>query len=331
MGAFPRQREIDRYTPMSRPLRLKPYLEDRFDYQFYHIDPSFHVNYYLDYATTYAKLVTRIMKSGPDAVLVWNLYYVPIILGVNRGLNVVDITDSERSITHNRWLKGLLVDMVEERYLQKMDLVICADYASYRNYLDAGLSDIKYVPNGVDLELLRPYPKIEKQYDACYLGKIEKQYKLETMIDGIAISGARCLFIGRGEDMDFYREYAREREADIKFQGYAKYKRVPELLSRCRMGLVPAVESASLKMLEYLACGLPVASPGKLDPRLDEVVTPIKQGTPEEYTESLEAVMALDTTKWNTLSTRCRDSVKPFSIQKMADEYCAAIEELMDS
>lgn len=312
---------------MSRPLRLKPFLGRRFDYEFYHIRPSLHLNYYLDYATTYAKLGLRLARRDFDAVLVWNLYYLPLISAIDEFKKIIDITDVERAITHSRWLKGILVDAVERKWLGEADLSICADYGVYRKLLSSDINlKVEYVPNGVDLQLFKPHPDAEIRYDACYLGKIERQYALESMVDGLAESGANCLFIGRGEDMEYYKSYAREAGAKADFVGFVDYPRVPQMLCSCRMGLVPDVESASLKLLEYLACGLPAASPGTLDPALADVVTPIKEAEASEYAEAIERIRSMTPEEHSSISRKCRKAVLPFSLEATSNRYCDIIE-----
>jgi len=329
MGAFPYQRQAERYTPMSRPLRMKPYLEERFDYEFFHIKPSIHLSYYLDYSTTFLKLGLILTKSRYDGLLTWNHYYVPLLLPFRtRSKVLVDITDVERSITHNRLLKGMLVDLVEG-VMDSVDLLISADYGNCQQLARSTGGRVEYVPNGVDIDAFKPDPGAEKRYDVCYLGKVERQYRLEPVIDAISAASAKALFVGSGTDMEYYRRYARERAAEISFRGAVPYEEVPALLNSCRMGIVPPVESASLKLLEYLACGLLVASPGVLDPAVEEVVVHVETGAAEEYRRAIEGVMSMDQTDYESASRRSRQSALGFSIREIGKRYCDVIEEVL--
>ncbi len=329
MGAFPYQREVERYTPMSRPLRMKPYLEERFEYEFFHIRPSIHINYYLDYSTTFLKLGLILSRGRYDGLLTWNHYYVPLLLPFRtRSKVLVDITDVERSITHNRLLKGMLVDLVEG-VMDRIDLLISADYGHYQRLAPSTGGRVEYVPNGVDVEAFKPDPGAEKRYDVCYLGKVERQYRLEPVIEAISAASARALFVGSGSDMEYYRRYAKQRGAEITFAGAVPYAEVPGLLNSCRMGIVPPVESASLKLLEYLACGLPVASPGVLDPAVDEVVLHIRSGAAEEYRRAIEGVISMGEGEYRSVSRRCRQSALGFSIKEIGKRYCDVIEEVL--
>jgi len=314
---------------MSRPLRMKPYLEQRFEYEFFHIRPSVHVNYYFDYSTTFVKLGLTLTRRCYEGLLTWNHYYVPLLLPFRtRSKVLVDITDVERSITHNRLLKGMLVDLVEG-LMDRVDLVISADYGHYQQLLRSSRGRVEYVPNGVDVDIFKPDPGAEKTYDVCYLGKVERQYKLESVIEAISSTSAKGLFIGSGTDMDYYRRYAEERGAEISFKGAVPHLEVPTLLNSCRMGLVPPIESASLKLLEYLACGLPVVSPGVLDPAIDEAVLHIKTGSPEEYSRAIEKGLSMSEGEYEFASKRCRRSALKFSIREIGKRYCDVIEEVL--
>jgi len=310
---------------------MKPFLEKRFNYEFLHIHPSTHVNYYVDYGTTFAKLAFRIARAGYDGVLVWNYYYVPVLAALERARKIVDVTDVERSITHARRLKGMAVDIVEKRMMSGMDLLICADHGNYLDYSQRFKEvKVRYVPNGVDLEAFKPQGQIPKEYDSCYLGKVERQYSLEPLIKAVAKTGTRSLFIGRGTDSAYYEDMARKEGARITFHGYANYEDVPGLLNSARMGLVPPVMSGSLKLLEYMACGLPVASPGKLDPSIQGGVMTIQQGTPEEYATAIQRIAGMAEDEYHRMSEKCRVMALGFSIESVAKRYCDAIEEVLE-
>jgi len=311
-------------------MRMKPFLEKRFGYEFLHIHPSTHVNYYVDYGTTFAKLAVRIARGGYDGVLVWNYYYVPVLAALERTKRIVDVTDVERSITHARRLKGAAVDVVERRMMSRMDLLICADHSNYLDYSQRFKEvRVSYVPNGVDLEAFKPGDHGPKEYDSCYLGKVEKQYRLEPLIKAVAETGTRSLFIGRGSDSAYYEDLARKEGASITFHGYAEYQDVPKLLNSARMGLVPPVMSGTLKLLEYMACGLPVASPGKLDPSIQDAVMAIPQGTPEEYAGAIQRVADMTEEEYQRTAEKCRGMALGFSIESVAERYCDAIEEVL--
>ncbi len=69
---------------MSRPIRMKPFLERRFNYEFLHIHPSTHVNYYVDYGTTFAKLAVRVAKGGYDGVIYLTDMFGSFPVGFNK-------------------------------------------------------------------------------------------------------------------------------------------------------------------------------------------------------------------------------------------------------
>jgi glycosyltransferase involved in cell wall biosynthesis len=308
---------------------MQPFLSNAFEYEFFHIRPATNLNYYLDYATTYAKLLAKLAGNRYDGIIVWNYYYVPLI--AKRGeKRIVDVTDITRPITHNRLVKGLTVDVVQDHYLQAMDLIIVQVVEKLEEYsknLPGTL--VRYVPNGVDVDRFRPDPGVPKEFDSCFLGKIEEQYHIAELIEAIARSKTSSLFIGGGRDLEAYREMASRRDADITFQGLVPHEDVPGLLNKCRFGLQPARHGGPLKLFEYLACGLPVISRQAGDESIREGIFLAPDGTAEQYAERLSALADMSEEEYEVLSERCRRESLEFSLDSMGRRYCEAISEVM--
>jgi glycosyltransferase involved in cell wall biosynthesis len=308
---------------------MQPFLANAFDYEFYHIKPAINLNYYLDYATTYAKLLAKLARNCYEGIIVWNYYYVPLI--AKRGeRRIVDVTDITRPITHNRLVKGLTVDVVEDHYLQAMDLIIVQVVEKLEEYSKKYPGTlIRYVPNGVDVDRFRPDPGVRREFDSCFLGKIEEQYHVAELIEAIAGSGTSSLFIGGGRDLEGYREIARRRGADITFQGLVPHEDVPGLLNKCRFGLQPAKHGGPLKLFEYLACGLPVISRQPGDESIREGIFLATDGTAEQYAERLTELANIPDEEYDVLSEKCRQESMEFSLDAMGRRYCEAISEAM--
>jgi glycosyltransferase involved in cell wall biosynthesis len=308
---------------------MQPFLTSEFEYEFFHIKPVTKLNYYLDYATTYAKLLSKLAGNCYDGIIVWNYYYVPLI--AKRGeKRIVDVTDITRPITHNRRVKGLTVDVVQNHYLQAMDLIIVQVVEKLDEYSKSFPGTlIRYVPNGVDVDRFRPDPGVRKEFDSCFLGKIEEQYHVTELIEAIARSGTSSLFIGGGRDLEGYKEIARSRGADITFQGLVPHEDVPGLLNKCRFGLQPAKHGGPLKLFEYLACGLPVISRQPGDDTIREGIFLAPDGTAEQYAEKLSNLVDMPGEEYEVLSERCRQGSLEFSLDAMGRRYCEAISEVL--
>ncbi len=307
---------------------MLPYLQKELDYEFLHIRPWVHVSYYADYATTYAQLIARLLKGGYDGILVWNYYYVPVVIKF-AGKKMVDVTDITRPITHNRLVKGLTVDSVERHFMRGVDLIIVQVKEKLREYSERFADTIvRYVPNGVDIDNFRPLAS-PRSYDCCYLGKIEAQYHIKDLISGIARSGVKALFIGGGPDLDEYETYARERGADVTFQGYVPHGEVPLHLNKARFGLQPARHGGPLKLYEYLACGLPVLTRQAPDESIEDGIFLINEGTEEEYGEALSDLKSMSDEEYGVISRRCREESLAFSLDAIGRRYSEAILEVL--
>ncbi len=308
---------------------MMPYLGKRFDYEFYHIRAITNLNYYIDYATTYAKLVRKLLEKDYDGLIVWNYYYVPLI-AKRKEKKIVDITDITHPITHNRRIKGLTVDTVENHFMASMDLIIVQVVEKLREYVSTYKDSlVRYVPNGVDTEAFKPDVNIKKEFYCCFLGKIEEQYHIKEIIGAIAISGVKGLFIGGGRDLDEYASCAKERGANITFQGYVPHEEVPCLLNKCRFGLQPTKHGGPLKLYEYLACGLPVISRQSVDETIKEGVYLAPEETEEQYAEILSKLAGMSDSEYSRVSRKCRSESLAFSLDVMGKKYCDAIAEVL--
>jgi glycosyltransferase involved in cell wall biosynthesis len=212
-----------------------------------------------------------------------------------------------------------------------MDMIIVQVVEKIREFAERypGVM-VRYVPNGVDVNHFRPDPGIPKEYDCCFLGKIEEQYHVTDIIEAIAISGVKALFIGGGRDLEKYREMAGLRGADVTFQGLVPHEDVPGLLNRCRFGLQPAKHGGPLKLYEYLACGLPVISRQPGDESLREGIFLAPQGTADQYAEKLSELSGMSGDEYEGLSRMCRKESLGFSLESMGSKYCEAISEVID-
>jgi glycosyltransferase involved in cell wall biosynthesis len=253
---------------------------------------------------------------------------VPIIIKFP-AKRIVDITDITRPITHNRLVKGLTVDSVERHFMEAVELVIVQVKEKLEEYSERFPDTVvRYVPNGVDVEGFRP-TGAPRTYDCCYLGKIEDQYHVRELIGGIARSGVKALFIGGGPKLDRYQAYARERGADISFQGYVPHEEVALHLNRARFGLQPARHGGPLKLYEYLACGLPVVTRQAPDESIRDGIFLINEGTEEEYGQVLSKLSTMTEEEYGRISRRCREESLAFSMDAVGRKYSEAIAEVL--
>jgi len=134
------------------------------------------------------------------------------------------------------------------------------------------------IPSGIDIELFRKMAskKIKGDYNLSdqnfiigYVGGISKTRQLDFALRAFShISNVkyRLMFVGEGDDKQNLEKLARELQIQdrVIFTGSVRYEDVPHYISAFDVGLchLPDVfvfrHSYPMKILEYLACGIPV-------------------------------------------------------------------------
>ena len=143
-------------------------------------------------------------------------------------------------------------------------------------------SGIEIVPNGVDLEVLSPFPPEERfpEPTLLYLGRLKRYKRIDLLLRAVASlvergTPCRLLVAGRGDDRSRL-ETLRESlglEERVEFLGFVSEVEKGDLLRRCWINLITSVkEGWGIANLEAAACGTPtIASdvPGLRDSVVD--------------------------------------------------------------
>lgn len=164
---------------------------------------------------------------------------------------------------------------LERRIAERADLVVHTA-ANLRGYVeDLGARHLLELPNGVDFQhFAAPRPKpTEYEGDprpiAVYVGSIDvwlDRRLIEFVVR--SLPEVRFVFIGPG-DLGSLGDLAAREYRNLELLGPRPFEDVPAYLQHATLGVIPfdvenhreLVESVQpLKLLEYLACGLPVVS-----------------------------------------------------------------------
>ncbi len=174
-------------------------------------------------------------------------------------------------------------DRISVHNLKKADGIITPTNTFKRFLEDKTESPIVVIPNGVDLDKIKPMdPKmVEKRYGLGhpvlgYVGSLERWVDLESIIELFPdikrrYKNAKLLIIGPGLHTDYaerLKSMVREMKLsdDVIFTGRIPYDDLPEYISALDIGLNPRKDllmnrmTMGSKILTYLACGVPVLS-----------------------------------------------------------------------
>lgn len=124
-------------------------------------------------------------------------------------------------------------------------------------------SKINYIPNGVDLKLFQPreQPKRSTRLKIVFLGRLEKQKNLATLIRAVSfIQPLPALsFFGEGKESKNLIMLARKLKVNLAIHPPQNYEKIPKILSNADIFAIPSLEEGSPKaLLEAMAAGLGV-------------------------------------------------------------------------
>jgi glycosyltransferase involved in cell wall biosynthesis len=130
-------------------------------------------------------------------------------------------------------------------------------------------TNVLVAPNGVDVRRMRPAASPpEGPFTAGFIGTFKPWHDLETLLEAAALTPEiRLLLVGDGPTRGLCERLASEPglAGRVVFAGPRPPRDIPDLLHQMHIGVAPAPPDAGgyfspLKVLEYLAAGLPVVA-----------------------------------------------------------------------
>jgi glycosyltransferase involved in cell wall biosynthesis len=115
------------------------------------------------------------------------------------------------------------------------------------------------VPNYVDTDVFKPLDTEKYANRIIFVGRLEKQKNLEALVQAVAGFDYQLDIYGSGSERDNVEAMARHLNAKIHFAGNVPNTRLPEILARYPLFVLPSVyEGMPKSLLEAMACGLAV-------------------------------------------------------------------------
>lgn len=186
----------------------------------------------------------------------------------------------------------------------------------------AGAPLVRAVPNGVDLEVLRPGPR--KRSYALSLGRICPEKGYHDGIEAARKAGIRLILAGEVFPYENHRRYFQEKirprlGKGVRFLGPQKLGPKRRLLASARCLVVPSHidETSSLVSMEALACGTPVVAfrRGALPEVIDHGRTGFLVSNVDEMAQALREAGSLDPAECR------REAERRFSLDLMISRY----------
>ncbi|MBE6481339.1 MAG: glycosyltransferase family 4 protein [Actinomyces ruminicola] len=158
------------------------------------------------------------------------------------------------------------------------------------------------IPNGVNLQRLTPAPEDPDRVIVTFVGTLKPWHGVADLLRAAALArqewGLRI--IGDGPELASLRALAEELGLDVDFRGALAPQDVPAALAGTAIGVAPYPDLGGqdeqyfspLKVLEYLAAGLPVVASavGQLPRLLDGIGVLVPPSDPAALAAALDAL-----------------------------------------
>ena len=160
------------------------------------------------------------------------------------------------------------------------------------------------VPNGVSLERIRPSREDPGGVVVVFVGTLKPWHGVDDLLRAAAMARApwSLRIIGDGPQMPALRALAGGLGLDVDFRGAVPPEDVPAHLAGAALGVAPYPDLGGadeqyfspLKVLEYLAAGLPVVASavGQLPRMLQGVGVLVPPGDPARLAGAIDALAA---------------------------------------
>jgi len=193
-------------------------------------------------------------------------------------------------------------------------------------------SEIHVVKNGVDFGLFSPFAKTEPnkiatRKKACYIGSIDQRFDTDTVEFAIK-SLPEFDFEFTGDLMNKSVAHRLSNYPNVRFCPPVKPEEVPDLLSKCDVGLIPYLcndytkNIYPLKINEYLSVGVPVVLTSFADlPEFNQIVRFTKGR--EEFRDAVAGETESDNTD------RIRERIR-FASDNSWEKRAMLFEEIID-
>jgi glycosyltransferase involved in cell wall biosynthesis len=150
---------------------------------------------------------------------------------------------------------------------------------------------IAVIPNYVQTDLFRPRDTAEIPDRICFIGRLEHQKNLFSLLEAVCSLDVELVIIGSGRLRGELESDARRKNLRAEFMGNLPHENLPEILAGTQMFVLPShYEGHPKTLLEAMACARPVV--GTRVPGIQELIrhgeTGLLCGTsPEELRASI--------------------------------------------
>ena len=118
---------------------------------------------------------------------------------------------------------------------------------------------VKLIPNYVDTETFQSLPHRQTHADLLFVGRLETQKNLESLLEAIRPLETRLIVIGGGKATENWQRRYADLNNQVKWLDNVPHNRLPELMAHAKVFILPSLYEGHPKVLiEAMACGMPI-------------------------------------------------------------------------
>ena len=145
-----------------------------------------------------------------------------------------------------------------------------------QKYPDA-VNKISIIPNFVDTNVFKPKFSVNKDYDVIFIGRLEPQKNLITLLDALSTMKLSVLIIGSGSQGKELKSKYNSLISSIDWKDNLPNHSLPNYLNRAKIFVLPSFYEGHPKVLiEAMAVGTPVVAANS--PGIREIITHCQNG-----------------------------------------------------
>lgn len=193
------------------------------------------------------------LSGGIPAFVCKLLFRKPYI--VNYGYDYSSFARIEK-----KYWQSLFYQFIKYPILKMANIVLITSNEFKRDLANLNISNLMYIPNGVDLRLFKPFKskQILSYANIVFAGRLEDQKNLEELV--VACSQLKVPyslnFYGEGSKKFLLESLARKLKVPLKIHKPVEYKLLPKILSAADVFVLVSKEEGNPKILiEAAACG----------------------------------------------------------------------------
>lgn len=194
-------------------------------------------------------------------------------------------------------------------------------------------NNIKVIPNYVDTDMFKPL-EVKKEKRLIFVGRLDEQKNLFSLIDAIKDFDMRLLLIGTGPLEDVLKKKVKEEGIEnVVFRGVVPNERLPVELNKSEIFILPSFYEGNPKtLLEAMACGLPVIGTNVVG--IKKVIRHKENGylcgiETEAVREAIREVMTNNELRGRMGGNARKTIIEDYSLNILVEKELELVEELL--